>query len=243
MTRTVDWLRAAWQLVLSSNFGAFAILMLLYSVCYLFINQVALLAVGMPRAEPMTQPQSLQQLFDQLAQQFPRPVLIKSYVASLVILGPLMAVVTAAVYAVVLHFLDTGEINLAKLGVGFQQMGQVLPAGFLIGIFTAIASFFCLIPYFLVKALYLFPLLLIVDRKLGAWAALEASRRAVQRSWLGFTGFVLVTAGIVILGAIPCGMGLIIAYPVVWCATAFAYRELWPRPEPGIMSEPPSGIS
>jgi len=61
------------------------------------------------------------------------------------------------------------------------------------------------------------------------WQALETSRKKVQENLWGFVGFLLAIIGIAILGTLACGVGLIVVTPVIFCATAVAYRELWPE--------------
>jgi uncharacterized membrane protein len=154
-----------------------------------------------------------------------------TYVGSLILCGPAMA----GIYAVILHLMKTGKLEHNRVEKGFQAFLPAMLAGILSGLFTAIGMVFCLVPGIILAALYLFPLLLIVDRKMEFWQAMEESRKKVQENLLGFMGFVLAIIGINLLGLLACGVGVLVSGPVVWCATAAAYRELWPEEETTII--------
>ena len=75
--------------------------------------------------------------------------------------------------------------------------------------------------------LFLFTPLLIVDRHLGFWRAMELSRKTVQGRLFGI--FIFIFFGILISGAgiIALGVGILVALPVVSAATAAAYADLF----------------
>jgi uncharacterized membrane protein len=157
-------------------------------------------------------------------------------VGILILYGPM----TAAYYAVVLHLLKTGKVDFDRIGDGFRVFLQAMVAGLVSSLFITIGVFLCIIPGLILMTLYLFPLYLVVDRKMEFWQAMEASRLKVQEDLIGFLGFALVQLGIILLGIILFGIGLLVAIPIVACATAVAYRELWPESETKIISpEPP----
>ncbi len=113
--------------------------------------------------------------------------------------------------------------------------------GILVCIFTILGLAFCIVPGIIVGSLYLFPLLLVIDRRMSFWDAMEESRKKVQPDLLGFIGFFLALIGINILGALVCGVGIFVSLPVTWCATVIAYRELWPEQETVITPPVPTG--
>jgi len=146
--------------------------------------------------------------------------------ASWIIGGPALA----AVYGVILYLLRTGRLDFDRLQDGFQVFVPAMLVGIVAGIFTAVGFAFCIVPGIILSALYLFPLLLVLDRRMPFWEAMEESRKKVQQDLLGFLGFVLALFGINVLGALVCGVGMLVSIPVTWCATAVAYQELWPEP-------------
>jgi hypothetical protein len=90
-------------------------------------------------------------------------------------------------------------------------------------LFIAVGFFLLVIPGIYLVVAYTFSYLLIVDRHLGVWQALEGSRRVVNKHWWGVLGLALVM-GIVIVGAgtvgvvglgLPIGYGLAGFFPEV----------------------------
>lgn len=70
---------------------------------------------------------------------------------------------------------------------------------------------------------------LVVDRKLGAVDAIRTSISATRRQWWMYLLFTLVLAVIYVIGVIPCGLGLLVTIPLVFLASAAAYRDTFLR--------------
>ena len=145
-------------------------------------------------------------------------------VVFLIFTGPALA----GIYAVLLAHLRTGRIDLKHVNdVGPVFLSAVL-AGIIITMLAMVGVLLLLVPTIIVLALYLFPFLLILDRNMSFWDAMEESRLKAQQDFVGFLGFVLALVGINLLGALCFGFGLLISVPITLCAVAIAYRELWP---------------
>jgi uncharacterized membrane protein len=88
-----------------------------------------------------------------------------------------------------------------------------------------------------------FTIPLIVDRKLGVMDAIRTSISTTTPQWWMYVLFVLVLTIIYVLGVIPCGLGLLVTIPLVFLASAAAYRDTFLRQgAPGseaYSSEPP----
>jgi uncharacterized membrane protein len=126
-----------------------------------------------------------------------------------------------AVPAYIFVALVSDNLVFANIILEIVILKLLVLAAVIIGLVSMIAVF----------ALYLFPLFLIIDRKMDFWEAMEESRKKAQQDLLGFFGFTLVIFFICTAGMfVGCGLGMLIAYPFTWCATAVAYRELWPEP-------------
>ena len=137
--------------------------------------------------------------------------------------------------------------NLVIAAFGFAAYMLVYTPLFIIMMVVAFASgpgasepdfFFVALPIIIIlllgamlviHTLYLFPFLLIVDRKLPFWQALETSRKRVQQNFGGFLFFSLALGGLNLLGLLACLVGVLVTAPVTYCAIAAAYRELWPE--------------
>jgi uncharacterized membrane protein len=147
--------------------------------------------------------------------------------------GVLVAIVSgpifAGLYAVMMTRLRTGRLDFNQLRAATQNFVQAMLAFLVVSLFVTLGLAFVIIPGILMYALYLFPLLLIVDRKMSFWEAMEESRMKAQQDFAGFTLFAIAIIGINLLGLICFGLGLLVTIPVTMCAVAAAYEELWPR--------------
>jgi uncharacterized membrane protein len=74
---------------------------------------------------------------------------------------------------------------------------------------------------------YMFSLPLMIEKDLGAWSALEVSRKAVTRIWFRAAGFLLLIMLLITLGMIPLGIPLIWIVPWVTLAYAMLYFKLF----------------
>src|SRR5436853_638148 len=108
---------------------------------------------------------------------------------------------------------------------GARSVEDILPRGCtVVGLLLIVIGLaFLVLPGIYLLVAYTFSYLLIVDRRMGVWQALEGSRRVVNKHWWGVFGLTLVMLlligiggmiGAVILG-IPIGYGLSGVFPVV----------------------------
>lgn len=103
------------------------------------------------------------------------------------------------------------------LGLAFVLMYILISIGF----------FLLIIPGIYLSIAYSMSLILVVDKGMSPWKALETSRKAVTKHW--FSLFVLFLAISIInaLGTIPLGLGLIWTVPMSIIAYGIAYRNMF----------------
>ena len=70
-------------------------------------------------------------------------------------------------------------------------------------------------------------LLIIIDRRIGFWDAMEISRKVLSKNWWGALLFILVCGLINIGGTLLCGIGLLVTVPLTMMALAFLYEDLF----------------
>lgn len=73
---------------------------------------------------------------------------------------------------------------------------------------------------------YALALPLVVDKNMGPWEALEASRKALTPCWFRFVGLCLIAAVVIGLSAIPLFIGWIWTLPFLGLAMAIVYRDI-----------------
>jgi len=83
------------------------------------------------------------------------------------------------------------------------------------------------IPGIYLMLAYAFALPLLVDKKLGIWESLETSRKGITRCWFRFFGFGIIGFLIVLVSAIPLGIGLIWTLPWLYAAMGVIYRDVF----------------
>ena len=74
---------------------------------------------------------------------------------------------------------------------------------------------------------------LIAFNEIGAWRAMEISRRAVTHRWFRVFGLNLAVAFLVLLSALPFGIGLIWTMPWAMLVLGVLYRRMFGAPAPG----------
>ena len=74
---------------------------------------------------------------------------------------------------------------------------------------------------------YALALPLLVDKNLGIWESLETSRKSITSCWFRFFGFGIIGLVIVVISAIPLGIGLIWTLPWLYAAMGIIYRDVF----------------
>ena len=106
----------------------------------------------------------------------------------------------------------------------------VLIAAILIAVATAIGTILCYIPGVIVGFLTMYTILFVVDKKLSAVDAIKASFELVTKNFGHTFVFWLLAAICLFIGALLCGIGLLVAAPVVLIGLAYTYRRLQGEP-------------
>jgi hypothetical protein len=101
----------------------------------------------------------------------------------------------------------------------FSIVGQLL---------TSVGFLFCILPgIYLTIAWLMLTTLIILDKNLEFWPAMELSRRVVSRHWWQFFGLFLLCMIINFLGALACCVGFFITLPVTTAAIVYAYEDVF----------------
>jgi uncharacterized membrane protein len=117
------------------------------------------------------------------------------------------------------------EVN--DLAFGFNQFPQAVLVCLVTGVIVGVGTVLLILPGLLAATLLQFPYLLVIDRKMDFWGAIQESFRTSQRHFGTLLGFFLLQLCVLIGGALLCGVGLAVAVPVVYAATAAAYVDLF----------------
>jgi len=119
------------------------------------------------------------------------------------------------------------ELNIPSI---FDYFGMIMPimlAYIAMTIILTIGFILLIIPGIYLAVSYAFVYPLIVDKGLGTWEAMELSRKTVTKQWFKFFGLSLLSGIIMIISAIPLGIGLIWTIPMTYIAYGLLYHHLF----------------
>jgi uncharacterized membrane protein len=117
-----------------------------------------------------------------------------------------------------------------SLSMVFSYLVYAIPvaiAAILMTILMTIGFLLLIIPGLYLSVAYLLTIPLIVEKNLGSWQAMEASRKAITHHWFKvfFTYFVMSI--IMMISAIPLGIGLIWTLPMMVNVGGILYRIMF----------------
>jgi GYF domain 2 len=93
---------------------------------------------------------------------------------------------------------------------------------------TGLGFVLCLLPgIYLFVAWELFTALLILDKRLDFWPAMELSRKIITRHWWQVFGLALLFLLAMLAGSVVFCLGFFIALPIVKAAKVYAYEEIF----------------
>lgn len=124
--------------------------------------------------------------------------------------------------------LDIANGQQVSVGSFFRprSIGQVVIAGLIVGIITTIGLFLCVIPGLIASIMLLFTIVALLDRNLSPVDAVKASFDLSKGNFGSVFLTWLVMAVTVFVGALVCGVGLLVAIPLVALIEVYAWRRL-----------------
>ena len=137
--------------------------------------------------------------------------------------------IQAAVVRGALKITEGQRIELSTF-LSTEHLGQVVLASILLAIGTAIGLILCIVPGLILIFFSLFTYQFILDKGLPAFDAIKASFALVNKNLGSVVGLFFASILAFIVGAILCGIGLIVAIPVTIIATAYAYKLMTGQP-------------
>lgn len=140
-------------------------------------------------------------------------------------LGTLM--INLIIFALLAIFIGPWLFSFIKTAVA--QMPPQLPTGWTMSLFFAV----------MVIGLYLgvawsFTFMLIIDRGLSPWTAMEVSRRVVSHQWFRVFFVMLLGGFLTMLGLVGLLIGILFTLPLMIGAMVYAYEGLCNPPAAGV---------
>ncbi len=121
------------------------------------------------------------------------------------------------------------EVDVADL-FKTDQLGPYIGASILFGIMVAVGLIFCVVPGVILAVIYGFYGYVILEHGAGVGEGFSRAAEITkgQRGTVFLLGLAFV--GINLLGALACGAGLLVSYPITIVAGGCAYRVLSNEP-------------
>jgi len=138
-------------------------------------------------------------------------------------------ILVAGLYKGAANIADGRSFSLGQMFDDWDK-AQVVIAAVLIAAATAIGTILCYIPGVIVGFLTMYTMLFVVDKKLSAVDAIKASFELVTKNFGNTFVFWLLAAIVLFIGALLCGIGLLVAAPVALIGLAYTYRRLQGEP-------------
>lgn len=134
-------------------------------------------------------------------------------------------------------FLRAFRDEPVDLGAAFSGFGKMFPALMLAGLvtwaLTGVGLLLCVLPgIYLAVCWKLFTPLLILDRGMDFWQAMECSRRVVTRHWWTCLALALVFVALLLVGLLVCGVGVLFTLPLGLGMLVAAYEEVFRKTTP-----------
>ena len=107
-----------------------------------------------------------------------------------------------------------------------DQLGQYIVGAILVAIGTTIGYFLCVIPGLIFMFMSFFWGYFLIDKKLSPVESIKASIALVNKNVGTLIGFFIGSIIAYAVGALLCGIGLLVAIPVVVLASGYMYRRL-----------------
>jgi len=141
----------------------------------------------------------------------------------------LSLIVTAAIQSAFLGgIFDIANGQQVAVGSFFRprNVGNVIIAGLIVGVITTVGLFLCIVPGVIASFLLMFTTIAVLDRNLAPMDAIKSSFETSKNN----VGPVLLTwlasVAVVFVGALLCGVGLLVAAPLAGLILVYACRTL-----------------
>jgi hypothetical protein len=141
--------------------------------------------------------------------------------------GLIMAPMGAGLFMIALKFSVGAEIEVGELFKHYDKIVPLFITYVLVYLLVALGLLLLIIPGIYLIIAFAMAVPLVVEKNMQPWEALTTSRKAITPKWFAMLGFALLALLVIVVAAIPLGIGLIWAVPLVMLAAANLYRDMF----------------
>jgi uncharacterized membrane protein len=139
------------------------------------------------------------------------------------ILSPILGV---GYYCVALQIARRRPRGFQDFFGGFNKFVPVFLTALVSGLLIALASVLLILPGIYLAVSYMFAQLLVIDKNLNFWSAMETSRRLITKKWFSFLGLGLLISLLILAGVVFFGVGILVTAPLASCVLTAAYEDI-----------------
>lgn len=203
----IELLKSAWA-TLKGLKTTFWIAAVIYGVVYMILSFALAASVGRS-VDPVTGAFSLGVFLAEMS------------------IGLIMMPMAMGLFMIALKFSVGAKIEVGEL---FKHYNKIVPLFLTYLIFYLLVAFgliLLIIPGIYLMVAFSMAVPLVVEKQMAPWDALMTSRKAITHKWFAMLGLSLLSMLLIIIAAIPLGIGLIWAIPLVVLAFAILYRDMF----------------
>lgn len=164
-------------------------------------------------------------------------VVVMLIAGSIPFFGILVSLLLTGVFYGGLYFFYLKKIRgePAELGDAFAGFSlaflPLMLASLVSSLLTMVGMLLLILPGIYLAVSYSFVYLLVIDKRLEFWCAMEVSRRVITAQWWRMFGLLLLGALIALLGLVGLLIGFFVTLPIFIVAVAYAYEDLCRPPQ------------
>jgi hypothetical protein len=151
---------------------------------------------------------------------------------SIPLIGLLVSLLLTGVFygGLYLYYLKKIRGQSAELGDVFSGFSlaflPLMLATLVSSLLTMVGLLLLILPGIYLAISYAFTYMLVIDKRLEFWAAMEVSRRVITAQWFRVFALILLGGIIAALGVIGLFIGVFVTIPILVGAVAYAYEDL-----------------
>ncbi|PCJ33077.1 MAG: hypothetical protein COA90_01230 [Gammaproteobacteria bacterium] len=112
----------------------------------------------------------------------------------------------------------------------FKHFDKIVPlfvTSILMYLLVGVGLLLLIIPGIYLLIAFSMAMLLVVEKDMGPWEALNTSRKAITHNWFSMLGFSVVSFIVMLLGFLAFFIGIVWALPLIMLAFATVYRDMF----------------
>jgi len=118
------------------------------------------------------------------------------------------------------------KVEAMQITSYLSQGGRIVLLNVLVLLLVLLGLMLFVLPGIYLMVAYIFAIPLLLDKKMGIWEAMEASRKTVTHKWFSFLAVLCVAVLIAIMAALLLGVGLVWAMPTVLLIVGVLYTKI-----------------